>query len=243
MATQIVSEKLLRWKGDADAIKELSIKAEQYIEEKTGSRPTTVVRTTFKKVDTLFDSMDEFEMATRDDFPKLQKISLTVGQFDRDADLSAEIVLSKAPIDPGAAVKARGHDDAYVEWLGKTLLQLLKRGGRRLPLTATHIAFIILGLFLVGQYFFYQVVNIPPLSELAYYLFLIAASFLPLALMYLGLWAVNWTIPQLELLRHRDSKTRWQSYHKRGLLAIGAITTAIIAPILVSLIQKQMGLS
>lgn len=239
MVTKIVSDKMLRWKGDLGAVKELSVKAQQLVEKKTGSKPACTVRTTFKKVETLFDSADEFEAAMGDDFTRLQRIVLTIGPFDRDAELSAEIVLSKAATEPGAAVWARGHDEAYVEWLGNSLLQLLKQGRRKFPLTSAQVYWILLVMFLVGQYFFYQMVTLPPMGDLAAYIVIIAASVAPISLIYLNLWVINWIIPQLELL---TGKTRWETYRKRAVLAIGAVTGAVLAPIFVSFIQKQMGL-
>ena len=161
MATRIVSEKLLRWKGDPDAVRELSVKAQHYIQEQTGSKPTCAVKTTSDKVETLFDSVNEFEAAVRDDFPKLQRIVLTIGPFDRDAELSAEIVLSKALLEPGAAVKARGKNDAYVEWLGKSLLELLERGRRRLPLTTAHLLCLV-SLISRGKLFLFSTRNNSP---------------------------------------------------------------------------------
>lgn len=61
-------------------------------------------------------------------------------------------------------------------------------------------------------------------------------------LILLGVWAVNWIIPQLELLKDRGSKTRWQRYRTQGLAAISAITSAILLPILYLFLQKQLGL-
>lgn len=241
MTTVIISERVQRWKGTLDDLAGIVEEAVRIILDKTGVEPGCSATATRDRVETRFDSFTQFKEQMASEYPSLATVVLTVGEFDRNTPLSAEIVMSKDPSKPGAEFRVRGFDPAYVDWLGKRLHEFLKRGSRKLTLGPAALQFLFLAIVIVGQYFFYTRVGLPEFGNLGTYIELLLASVAPISLVFLGLFLVNRLVPQLELLPP-DAQPLIQRYRGRVTAAAALALTGLLLPVLVSVIKAQMGL-
>lgn len=214
MAITIVTEKMTRWKGTSGDLKTLVIDAVELVTERTGTAPRVAVAATLQKVETQFAGFEDFESAIRDDFHALEKVIVTIGEFDRNSELSAEVTMSSDTDAAAVVLKVRGHDEAVVNWLAEKLMRALGKGSRRFALTLPQIYLIAISLYVVGQYFFYEYVDLPELNSSQQYLAILVASVLPIAVGVSAMRLMGWLVPQLELLP-KGAMPRWNRYRRR----------------------------
>lgn len=240
MATTIVSEKILRWKGSTSDIVTLANECTRMVEQRTNARPVASVTATIDKVETLFDSVEEFCAASSDEFPSIQKIVVTIGEFGRNSPLSSEITFSRALTDPGVLIRTRGHDSAVVNWLNGELGKSLRKGRRRLQasLALLQVA-VVLTVWVLG-YLFWHYVGLPDVeSDLLAYAIGILTVVVPAGIGFLLIYLVMWLVPGLELL-HPGGTPRWNRYRRRTAVVAGVLVTGLVLPIAGSIIGDAL---
>jgi hypothetical protein len=239
MAITIITEKMVRWKGTVGDLRTLTSDAIELVAERTGIPPRVAIAATLKKVETQFDSIADFESAVADDFSALEKLVVTIGEFDRNSVLSTEITLNTNAAEPGTVLRVRGHDEAVVKWLAEKMMRSLSRGGRQLSLTLSHIYLIAMVLFIIAQYFFYNYVDLPDMNNWQSYISILIASGLPFAICLSVMRLIGWLVPQLELLPD-GVMPRWSRYRRRAQVAVAAAVTSIVLPVVLSLVSDSL---
>jgi hypothetical protein len=238
MKTVIKPESIRRWQGTISDVCSLAASAQQCVKERISAEPPISVSTEYKGVETEFDTLEDFMESSKDDFTQLEKITITVGDFIRDSALSTEVVLSNSLQSPGAQLRVRGHDKDHVFGVASDLRIKAARNARKLPLSNGNIALIVLVAFSIAQYFFYTHVSLP-FSGFLGYVILIAATILPLFVVFLAGQATHWLIPQMELVAN-DGSTRWARNRRKAFAGIGVISSAILAPLVVGVILHAL---
>ena len=135
----------------------------------------------------------------------------------------------------------RGHNRDYVEGIVRELHVSLKKHDRKLSLSDSNMAFIILVLFLFGQFFFY---NSVPLNFNGFlgYLLIIIVSIIPTLILLGVAQGIRTLIPQIELTT-QEGNTRWRRSRKKVYAVATGLFTIIAVPIILALIKHKLGLS
>jgi len=241
--TTIVTDKIPRWTGTVQDIVHVAQQTKELVQKHTHSPPPCHVIVTQSKVETNFEELDDFASSTQENLSEVEKISLTIGDFNADTPLSARIEFDRTLMSPGVLLRVRGHDDELVDGIIERLRKMLHKGRRWFSWGYGPIQWIVLIIYVAAFYAYVEYIGLPRLdNDLIYYLFTILIVALPTVAVILVIKMINWYVPTLEL-RPTDMDPRSKRYRTR---AIAFLSTTVIGsfavPLLLAWVKVQLNL-
>jgi hypothetical protein len=241
MKTTVVTDKIPRWTGEVADIVAVVGEAKKLVDQFTSKDSSCYATVTQDTVETNFEDLNDFASSTGDNLRQVEKITLTIGDFNADTALSARIEFDSNMASPAVLVRARGHDPILVDGLITQLRTQLRKGRRWFSWGWGPIQWIVLGAYLIGNYLYIRYVGFPAIkNDLLYYLFIVFIVALPTFVVIWVIKLVNWFVPTLEL-RPPKIDTRARRYRTRAIASFGSVVvTSILIPIFVDQVKEWL---
>jgi hypothetical protein len=229
-------EKVARWKGTLDDIVSVVDSTAAEIASQTGQSPPFSARVQGPTMNAELTAANEMRSVIKvDDFKRLEKIDLIVGEWKEHTALGASITFSREQGKPAVEVETRGQNRIQVEGLlSATLKPFLEQGKRKINLSNTVLYFVSLALLLLLIFAFVSIpITYPDIPYTVLWLISSVVGAVIGVLVFASVYKfANWIYPELELLAPGDD-TQFQKSRRWVFSVIGS---AIVAPIIVGVL-------